>query len=1137
MSYRFCFGASGAGKSYTLHREVIGRSGGSPGAGHFIVLVPEQYTMQTQKEMVLASPGCGIMDIDVLSFGRLAHRVFEEVGADGRTMLDDTGKSLILRRLVGLHAKELTTLGNRAARPGMIDEIKSVLSEFMQYDVSPDDLERLIRYAKDERRNALSGRLKDLRVLYDAFLKYKEERFITSEETLDLLAAAIPHSKMLKGSVVVLDGFTGFTPIQYKVIRALLTQCGEVIVSLMLSEDGGPGPAGIVKYGSSGGTGSEEQLFSLSRRTAADIMRLAYETGCPHGEDIVLAGDDPEKHRFRNAPALAHLERHLLRRPAVPYTAVPECIKIAEASSPEEEVRQMCIRIAALIREEGYEYRDIAVISSDPETYDDLIEKMALRYAIPVYIDRTRSALENPLTQTVRSALMAAAEDLPYDKVFHYLRSGLSGLTMEQTDLLENYCLEHGIRGARKWSLPFGEAEEPLRQIVLKSMEPLLTLSSSSSGKVRCAALRSFAEQGKFEERMERWADDLAQEGDRVRELEFRQVYGAVMKLISQMEELLGDESISDKEFSDILEAGFAQIKVGTLPQGVDVVLAGDMERTRIPQIRALFFLGVNEGLIPRSGAGGGLIPDHDRELLKSCADVTLAPSPKDLLYIQRLYLYMDLTRPSEKLFLSYATMTADGKTQTPSYLIGQLQQIFPALEIRCPERLSFAQQITSERDAMPYLADGLRNYRVGLAEKGSDGEKALFSLFAALGGGSDEPEIREETLLLKDAAFRRYHGASIQHETSEAVFGSRIAGSVTRLETAAGCMLKHFLKYGLRLEERKVYRFERTDAGLLMHESLDRFAEMLRREELAWTDLPAEKGTAMISQALRETAASYRDLVAYGTARSARSVDRMERILIRAVDALQYQLGKGEFVPSGYEVDFGRPGSPGQIRYELSGGRWAVLEGRVDRFDIAESDGKRYIKILDYKSGHRDIEPEKVREGLQLQLPVYMEAVASAEQALHPGEIIVPAAMLYYRFDDPVLESKGAAPEEDPQNLAQIRRSLRPTGILLAEDEAVRLLDREFITDSDVIPVRRNKDGALRASKQLLSAEEFRQLREDAGQSIRTLSERILDGSAAADPVKMNSRATTCTYCPYRDACGFDPKTPGYGYREIGKA
>ena len=228
MSYRFCFGASGAGKSYTLHREVIGRSGGSPGAGHFIVLVPEQYTMQTQKEMVLASPGRGIMDIDVLSFGRLAHRVFEEVGADGRTMLDDTGKSLILRRLVGLHAKELTTLGNRAARPGMIDEIKSVLSEFMQYDVSPDDLERLIRYAKDERRNALSGRLKDLRVLYDAFLKYKEERFITSEETLDLLAAAIPHSKMLKGSVVVLDGFTGFTPIQYKVIRALLTQCGEV---------------------------------------------------------------------------------------------------------------------------------------------------------------------------------------------------------------------------------------------------------------------------------------------------------------------------------------------------------------------------------------------------------------------------------------------------------------------------------------------------------------------------------------------------------------------------------------------------------------------------------------------------------------------------------------------------------------------------------------------------------------------------------------------------------------------------------------------------------------------------------------------------------------------------------------------
>lgn len=447
--YHFVFGASGAGKSRQLHREIIQRSAEALTDGdpvNFCFIVPEQYTMQTQKELVLEHPDHGILNMDVLSFGRLTHRIFEETGTEERTVLGDVGKSLILRKLAGKYSDSMPVIGGNLHRKGYIAEVKSILSEFMQYGIGPEDVDRLIDCAAGQ--GALRARLTDLRTIYDAFLKYEHENFITSEETLDLVAEAAAASPLVAGSVFIFDGFTGFTPVQNRVIAALMKYAREVIISLTLAEDGGLPPAEVRRRGD---PGSPQDLFYLTRKTMRDLTELADRQGTAHGEDVFAGnGDDGVPYRFASRPVLAHLEKNLFRYPVRPYGGTTEEVRktfrLIEASTPEEEVRQMCIAMRKTVMEENLCWRDFAVVAGDLSLYEDALRRETERYRIPVYFDTARAVLHDPLTEAVRGALKILTDSWSYESVFRYLRCGLSGVPQDAADRLENYVLERGIR-------------------------------------------------------------------------------------------------------------------------------------------------------------------------------------------------------------------------------------------------------------------------------------------------------------------------------------------------------------------------------------------------------------------------------------------------------------------------------------------------------------------------------------------------------------------------------------------------------------------------------------------------------------------------------------------------------------------
>ncbi|MDR0220743.1 MAG: hypothetical protein LBI54_04980, partial [Lachnospiraceae bacterium] len=507
MSLQFYFGPAGSGKSTKLNQDLIKWSLAEPDK-RFFLIVPDQFSLHTQMELVKTHPQRGIMNIEVLSFGRLAHRIFSEVGRSRLTVLDEVGKSLIIRKIAGDIANDLPTIGKSLGKLGLVNEVKSVVSELMQYGITPTDLQMMIKHSA--KRGALASKLAEIQRLYAAFLKYIADRYITGEETLDLLCAALPKSGLVKGSVVVFDGFTGFTPLQNRVIQEWMRLAERVVVSVLMGAEAVPDEEAQ----------KEQSLFYLTAKMVQDLSRLAQEAGVARLADIYMR----EAFRWSEGSALAHLEKHLFRYPWQAYDgevqddtlvntslrgdelkehvlstrrrsnpdkpkivsvsgllryARNDGIKVSESPSLLAEAREACQKIKELTSEEGLAYREIAIITGDMENYAPYLEREALKYDIPLYLDRTRGILLNPFTEYIRAALAVVSNNYDYDGVFHVLRSGFAevaageggfetrhytgvmaeskkgALTVDEIDRLENYVIACGIRGKKQWHEPF----------------------------------------------------------------------------------------------------------------------------------------------------------------------------------------------------------------------------------------------------------------------------------------------------------------------------------------------------------------------------------------------------------------------------------------------------------------------------------------------------------------------------------------------------------------------------------------------------------------------------------------------------------------------------------------------------------
>ena len=1170
MALQIITGGSGSGKSKYVCDWVLNESDKNPNKNYFVI-VPDQFTMQTQMDFVLASKKGGIMNIDILSFSRLAHRIFEETGGNRKPVLDDTGKSLILRKIAGEIKEQVPVIGSNLNKQGYVHEVKSAISEFMQYGISEAELTEMIAFAKS--RGALHYKLKDLQVLYKAFREYIKDNYITTEESMDILAQELSKSELIPGSVVVFDGFTGFTPIQEKVIGVLMKLCEQVIITVttdgtalthMLDE------RNAVNDKMQG----EEHLFSFADKTVQRLIKLA---GDCH-TDVLPVQNLTENWRFHENPQLSHLEKYLFRYPMAAYKDDSNVsgIQISAHKDMQAEVRHLCRQVRKLLNETGCAYRDIAVIAGDLGAYESEIEEEFMRYEIPFFMDKTRNILLNPFIEYIKSALSILNENFSYESVFHYLRSGLSDFTQDEIDDLENYVLEMGIRGSYMWSHMFvGRTLEmkkmeaasellahlnALRQRLLDQLAPILSkntlheegeqtqtagkyalLKPSQTIQVYDMVMRlyRFITQNQIEQKLHSYAAFFEARKDDARAKEYQQIYRLIMELLEQIIELIGQETMTLQEFADILDAGFAEIEVGIIPRSVDRVIVGDIERTRLKPVKYLFFVGVNDGYIPAKASKGGIISDIDREFLKGSSQ-ELAPSPRDQMYIQKYYLYLNMTKPSEGLFLSYSAMDAQGAAIRPSYLIGVMKKLFPNFEA---DRSSGLNSMGVSADS----CDGKNCLQIGnLAEV----KEAFCLLLCRYAEGTISENEREQFLQLisllgkeeadrlmllhwVENAYKVKTDSHISQAAAGLLYGDTILSSISRMEKYASCAYSYFLQYGLSLKEREMYGFESKDMGTIFHGVLEHFSKKLLEKKYTWLDFPKDEGEKMVTESMEEVCVEYTDALLYDNALNRYTMKKMEGILQKCVSNISYQLNKGRFVPKEYEVDFHVVENLKDLDITLSEQDKMRLVGRIDRMDTCEKEDKVFVKIVDYKSGDKSFDLAAFYHGTQLQLVVYMNEALKHAKALHPGKEPVSAAMLYYHVDDPIVEGEGKM-SPDMIN-AKVRETLRMKGIINTDGEILEALDTTKSAKSDCVTLDYDSKGGLKASTNAYSSEQIQLLSDYASYSLKTMGVKIKKGEIPLNPYVSGS-VDSCTYCAYKDVCGFDEKIPGYKKRNLDK-
>lgn len=1149
MALQFILGSAGTGKSYELRKHIIAESEKNPSV-HYLVIVPEQFTMQTQKDYVESHPNRGIMNIDILSFMRLAFRVFEEVGKQDKTILEDTGKSMLIRKVVESKKDDLIFFQKNIKRQGFIDELKSLLSEIFQYSITKEQLDEMI--ARVEDKPLLQKKLEDLRTVYEGFRCLMDEKYMIAEEILDVLDGVIEHSRLLTNAVVCFDGFTGFSPSQNRILGRLLRICKEVIITITIDarED-------YTKLD------EEFKLFHLSKKTIAKILQIAKEQQVEVKDPMILKGTRNVPYRFLHKKGLAALERSLFRYPQTVFKGVQSEVSLHCSQTQENEVAFTIKEIHRLVRQEGYRYSDIAIVTGDLPLYSRFLEEAYMQAKIPFFIDQKKGILSNAVVELIRSALAVLRQNFDYESMFRFLRCGLvthckekelQWIKQEDVDKIENYVRAMGIKGYKRWNAPwdktYGKEEldlEQLNQIREIVIQPFHALKKEVKGSKQTVqeytkAIYHFLVTLRVYESIEQKRAYFLEQDKPLLEKEYSQIYKIILEIMDRLVELLGDEEVSIKEYEQLLETGFAEAKVGLIPPGIDQVMIGDIERTRLKEIKALFFIGVNDGIIPKGNQGGGILSDLEREVL-SGYQMELAPTAKQSAYTEHFYLYLNMTKPKERLYITYAKMSSDGKKKLPSYLISKIRKIFPKLQVqeedskmpalfqlketKVQNAVGMAENILGADQGKEYLLEGLRQFSY---EHMAPQWKEVFS------GYVKKQQYSKKIEKIVDGACYVNQEDGIHKVVAQILYGKQLNNSVTRIERYAACAFAHFMSYGLRLQERKEFMLKAPDIGNIFHNTLEHFSKTLKERKLSWQGLTHELQEQLVEESLHVVIEEYGSYLFEDTKRNAYMKKRIERITKRTIWALSEHIKQGKFEPLAYEQSFSFMDGLESVQVPLSEEEALRLYGRIDRIDTYEDETGIYLKVIDYKSGNTSFELKDFYYGLQLQLVVYFNAAMEQLQRREENKPVIPAGIFYYHIDDPLVEKEmGKNPEE------KILKELKMNGLIHGDKKVLQLLDKAFgegekltpSVKSNVVAVETTKDGAVGKRSMVANEEDFKLLSTYAKKKIKAFGQEILNGSTKIAPYQLSDK-TPCTFCTYGGICGFDKKLPGNQHRKL---
>lgn len=1134
MSIRFIYGRAGIGKS-TWCINSIAENIKKDDENKLILIVPEQYTFNTENRILKSIGEPALLRTQVLSFKKMAHEVFEECGGRVKEIIKESGRNMLIHKVLNEKIESLEYFRKISREQGFYEIVSDVISEFKKYNVEVDSLRNIEESIQE---SDLYNKIRELSIIYEAFNEEMNEGYIDGDDELTLLGKKLLENDIYTNSEVWIDEFSTFTPQQLEIIRLLARRCKRVNITLCMDN-----------RDNSNGNQDITDVFNTIKNTENKILKIMKENNISYDKPINLNMINVNEgyNRFKNSPELEHIEKYFFTYPFNSFNGKCENVKLYKANNIYDEIERVAKSITALIRSGKYRYKDISVVCRNIDDYEKITSVIFKDYEIPYFLDKKLELLNNPLIILITSAFEILFKDWSYESVFKYLKTGLTGIENNYIDVLENFVLEYGVKGY-KWTVKeiiseswFNNNEELseekifISEIMDEVRRPLLVFHNKIKGKHKvshiCKAIYEFLIDIHAFERINEWIEKFDEIGLEDKVKEYSQVEESVIDILDQAVDVMGDKDLDSYDFFKILNSGFNNEEIGVIPVALDQVNIGDVARIKGRDVKALYIVGVNDGILPASKKEEGILSDNDRNILSDIG-IELASNTRNKVFEEQFLLYTVLTISSDCLMISYPMADFEGKSLRPSIVISRIKKILPQLveESDLYDLSSYKDKLNKVISPIPTF-----NELILAMRKNCDEENVEEYWREVYKWYKDSPEYENKVKnIFKGLDYSNLKNHVNKNNLRElyANEDGKLMFSVSRLEKYAECPFSYFVQYGLKAKNRKIYEFTPPDLGSFVHDILDLFTNRVKKEGILWSELNNERCKEIVSNLIDIRLSEQTNSILNSSKRFKYLSQRFKRVISKSVTVMAEQIGKGEFEVFKTEFDFGNYKTGEAVMLNLQDDEKVYLQGRIDRIDTLDLDGQTYIRIIDYKTGAKKFDLNELYYGLQMQLLVYLDAIIKNSKYILEKQVI-PGAVLYFKVDDPIIKSKKEMTTEEVET--EVLEELKLKGLVLKDAKVVKAMDRDIEGYSLVIPAAFKKDGDFKSTSDVVTEEEFTLLREYVNRKMISLCEDMLCGDIKIEPTKQANRSY-CEYCDFSSICQFDTSIKDNKYKIVGK-
>lgn len=1061
-----------------------------------LLIVPEQYSFTSEKNLILRLGEKLAANADVHSFTALADRLTEGCEARKKPAMSASSSAVMMNMALSDVKDELTLYAKHSGYRTAANEFVSLAAEFKQNAISADMIDEACGRMP---ASLLKAKLTDISKIIRAYEKRAESAFFNPDDLLTILNKSQKLADYACGKTVFIDSFRGFTSQEYSVIGQLMKYADDVYVTLCADYEG--------KVFTDNYNITEQ--FAKTKRTASRLVEEAEKAGVKHpvpgsAENMIFTCGFE---RYES-PEIAYLENSLASQDETPYDG--KCRNIILCKTPD--IYSECEFTAAtakkLIREKGFRCRDIAIIARKAEAYESPLKSALKKCGIPVYEDFRKPVDVSPVINTVSAALSAAAGSFDNDSMMRYIKSGLSGLDAQEAAMIENYCFVWNIRG-RKWDEEWrnnpeglGDKEKDtdeyldrLNRLRLKITKPLKDLKysvkDSSEGTQAVSALWSFIENISLRDNIINAAEKLCKDGEEGAAFELERMWDLLISLLNELAILLKGETVGIKRLSDLFEIMLSVQTLGSLPQGLDEIVIGSADRMRINAPKAVIIIGANEGVFPPEATPVSALTVKDRYKMAQFG-LELSDSPEWKIADENLIVYSSLCCPTSFLTVTCSLSSADGSEQQPGSFYKYLKKIFPDI-------------IETDSNSLSglFLSEGKQTAFEQLA-KSADGEfrQTMREYF------SGDPEYAGRLKAIDNVAGIRNFTLT-DKDTLTKLYGEKLRLSASKVEKFYQCPFSYFCNYGLKLKKLNEAKLDSLQIGNITHSVLENLLKDPGTDELIkLTD--AEKAELIAKEADEYIEKFTKD--GFDTKRFGYQFSVLKRVIFDILTRICEEFEQSEFRPEEFELAIGEGDipdySPGADDSNIS------LFGKADRIDTAVSreTGKKYFRVIDYKTGNKDFHLGDILNGINLQMLIYMFAISSSNSEKFAG--FKPAGVFYYKANTKIINE-----DENPYN------SSRMSGVVLEDAEVIRMMESEAQGKFINTEIKNGKiDGVA------LTEDEFNIIKEKTDHFINEMARLLREGDIMAVPkvcTRSDSKSSPCDYCDFKSVCRYDEDIP----------